>query len=202
MKYSSVVFFGDSITRGGWAEIVAKKLVIPKNKVTCYDLGINGDTTRLGLERMSEIYRLKPDIVTVQFGANDCNIWDSDCGVERVNERAYYYNLIEMVRKIRAHGAHDIILLTTHLKPRDTVMGVDKLESYNHRLAMYNELVREAAGVWGCELCDMEAVIKKSDVLPENCKYIHLNASGNLKYAQAIMPMIKELLKELVSRSY
>lgn len=197
-KHIRIVFLGDSITRGGWAEVVANKLVVPKTRITCHNLGVNGDTTRLGLERLPDVYRLRPDIVTIQFGANDCNIWDSDNGVERVNERSFYYNLIEMIRKIRAHGTHDIILLTTHLKPRDTTIGYgETLSSYNHHLAQYNDYIREIAGVWGTEVCDMEAVIKKSDVLPEHGKYIHLNAAGNHKYAKTIMPIIKMLIKDV-----
>jgi lysophospholipase L1-like esterase len=147
---------------------------------------------------MNEIYRPKADIVTIQFGANDCNIWDSDFGVERVNERSYYYNLIEMIRKIRSHGTHGIILLTTHLKPGDTVVGYgETLESYNHRLAMYNELVREVSSVWGTTLCDMEHSINKTDVLPENGKYIHLSWAGNRKYGRAISSLLEKTIKEL-----
>lgn len=90
------------------------------------NLGVNGDTTRLGLERFHrDVELLEPDVVVLQFGHNDANLWD---GKPRVSAQAYAANLLEMV--VRSSPARVIIYLPHFASaPKDA--------AYNYRIANY-----------------------------------------------------------------
>lgn len=102
-----IVAFGDSITYGDtgdhgephprrWTTLLAEKTgheVVNK--------GVNGDTTRLALERFpADVQESGADVVLIQFGYNDCNHWDTD-RTARVSIYAFQANLTEMWE--RAH---------------------------------------------------------------------------------------------------
>lgn len=112
-----IVAIGDSITHGDglpefyrersrWTQVLAEMLgeeVVNK--------GVNGDTTRLGLERFGrDVQEERPDIVLIQFGFNDCNHWESDHGLPRVSVGAFRENLLEMMERTRTFNAHPILL--------------------------------------------------------------------------------------------
>lgn len=108
-----IVCIGDSLTYGEgiesphkWTDIVAASL--PRHEVIAK--GVCGDTTRLGLERFpQDVQELRPDVVVIQFGLNDCNRWDTDGGeLPRVSPEAFRANLIEMKRRARKFGARRV----------------------------------------------------------------------------------------------
>src|ERR1700726_3106133 len=110
---------GDSITFGQyidpalrWTSLVERRLheVLPPDlEIRAFNRGISGETTRMGLERFPpDIQDLEPAVLTIQFGLNDCNCWQSDRGLPRVSEGAFKANLIEMIERARAFGADDI----------------------------------------------------------------------------------------------
>ena len=85
--------------------------------------GVSGETTRQGLERFpNDLQQYRPDIVTLQFGLNDCNCWVSDGGLPRVSEAAYRANLREMIERARRFGARHIIMSTNHPTLRHKVL--------------------------------------------------------------------------------
>ena len=122
----TVVFMGDSITEGQyveessrWTHLVSaslnlKYLKSPVN-LLFVSRGVSGETTRQGLERFpADVQNLQPDVMTLQYGLNDCNCWVTDRGLPRVSEPAYRANLIEMIDRARAFGAGEIVLSTNH----------------------------------------------------------------------------------------
>lgn len=89
------------------------------------NLGVNGDTTRLGLERWHrDVDLVKPDVVVIQFGHNDANLWD---GRVRVSPAAYRANIEEMWARCSVPP----IVLAPH------PATVEKDPDYNARLAEY-----------------------------------------------------------------
>jgi lysophospholipase L1-like esterase len=51
---------------------------------------VNGNTTRLALERMPyDIQSHTPHVLFVQCGMNDCNVWQTDKGHPRVSKAAF-----------------------------------------------------------------------------------------------------------------
>lgn len=89
------------------------------------NLGVNGDTTRLGLERWHrDVDLCNPDVVVIQFGHNDANLWH---GMPRVSVEAYKANIREMCSYVRVPP----IVLAPH---RATF---EKDPGYNARLVEY-----------------------------------------------------------------
>lgn len=77
----------------------------------------NGDTTRLALERMRyDVLSHKPNIVYIQFGINDANIWADANGLPRVSISACYSNLVEMVERCQMVGAFPVFGTNDNMK--------------------------------------------------------------------------------------
>ncbi|HEY3700274.1 MAG TPA: GDSL-type esterase/lipase family protein [Spongiibacteraceae bacterium] len=65
-KKDGIVFLGDSITQGGnWSEIF--------NNGSILNRGIGGDTTQDILDRINQIYLIKPVKIFLMVGVNDLN---------------------------------------------------------------------------------------------------------------------------------
>lgn len=167
----TVVVFGDSIAAGqhvpphlAWparlsAQLWPDTLVVNASR--------NGDTTRMALERMDHDVPAH-DILIVQFGLNDCNIWPALTDPEgwpRVNADSFRSNLREIVA--RSDGR--TILVTNH--------ETAKSNAYRLRSRHYNSLIREVA----CgRVIDMER--EDVDLLDD----IHPSVAGHALYAEMI----------------
>ena len=217
VDHLTLVFFGDSITEGQyvhhslrWAELVSNRLKaqfadrLDPERQFHYVHGISGETTRQGLERFPrQVQQLCPDVLTIQFGLNDCNCWDSDRGAPRVSPQAYRANLIEMIDRARRFGTREIILSTNHptLRFKTLVSG----ETLEIRRVAYNRIVREVAREHGVQLCDIEQAFAFATpealagfLLPEP-DVLHLSPSGHRIYADAIFPFISQAVEHILS---
>ncbi|VVB72135.1 GDSL-like Lipase/Acylhydrolase family protein [uncultured archaeon] len=109
----TIVAFGDSITAGFavrrgfpsfWKETLAQKY--PDARVEMINSGSSGDTTQDGLARLDwSVLSYEPDLVTINFGINDCVL---GLGLDE-----FEMNLVEMIRRIRAGPASEILLLSS-----------------------------------------------------------------------------------------
>jgi lysophospholipase L1-like esterase len=167
-----------------------------------HNRGISGETTRQALERFPrDVQDLQPDVMTLQYGLNDCNCWDTDRGLPRVSERAYRANLMEMIDRARRFGAKAIVLSTNHATLRRKVLASG--ETLEDRRVHYNGIVREVAAVTGVVLCDMEehfrgfqAAALAGHLLPEP-DVLHLSSTGHRYYADAIKPAVAQAIREV-----
>lgn len=202
----TLVHMGDSITFGQyidpslrWTAIVEGRLRAtssPRLELVSLNRGISGETTRMGLERFPvDVQEAEPDVMTLQFGLNDCNCWQTDQGLPRVSEQAFTANLVEMVTRARRFGAREIVMATNHRTlRRDTLPSGEIYEDANSR---YSQLLREVADETGCTLCDIRAVFEPFDdqelnrlLLPPP-DLLHLSEEGNAVYADAIYPYVE-----------
>jgi len=159
--------------------------------------------TRQGLERFPrDVQVLEPHVMTLQFGLNDCNCWDSDRGLPRVSEAAYRANLFEMIERACSFGAAHIILSTNH--PTLRFRPLASKQSLEDRRIVYNEIVREVAKVSKVTLCDIDQVFVDMTgdrlaamLLPEP-DVLHLSEMGNEKYADAIFAPIIKSVKQII----
>ena len=197
----NLVFFGDSVCFGQyvslhkcWVTKVAQKLAetLGEDAVCVTNSSVNGNTTRQALERMSyDLSGLKPDILTVQFGLNDCNKWDTDRGAFRVSPAAFHANLEEIVLRADIFGVKTTILTTNHptLRPKE----------YEDGNKLYNKTIRSIAHLRGIPLLDIETYFTVNDieghVLPDG---LHLNEHGHQVYFKQVYPIIERRVKELL----
>ena len=167
--------------------------------------GVSGETTRQGLERFpSDVQQHRPDILTLQFGLNDCNCWVTDGGLPRVSEAAYRANLVEMIDRARQFGARQIILSTNHPTLRHKVLlGGESLEVRRQR---YNRHVRDVAAASGVQLCDIEATFASlsegelAEMLLPYPDELHLSSAGHRLYASGIRPLIETAVAEITAQ--
>ena len=205
-----IAYFGDSITWGEghypgkgivpekrWTTLTERSLVSEYPFIYTKNLGVNGNTTRDGLERLPDLYAFHPDIVTLQFGLNDCNCWLSDGGYPRVNIRSFGYNLIEIINKVQASGTPLIILSTNPVCPVKKPLLNGK--SFGDHADEYNRVIRTIATKTGTPLCDIAAgfPLDTSLFLDENGRWVHLSESGNSKYASLILPQLQGAMESL-----
>ena len=210
----TVVFFGDSITEGQyvapphrWVDIVSDQMLRryldhPTN-LHLLVKGVSGETTRQALERFPrDVQAHAPDVVTLQFGLNDCNCWLTDHGLSRVSEAAYRANLIEMIDRARHFGAREIILSNNHttLRHKQLLDG----RSLEQRRLRYNDIVADVAAETRVTFCDIDAGFAPlgqdalaAELLPYP-DWLHLSDAGHQRYAALIGPVVARAIETIV----
>lgn len=212
-RYVRVVCMGDSITFGQhisparrWTTHLEQRLHerFGGSNVEVVNRGVSGETSRMGLERFpASVQNEEPDVVTLQFGMNDCNCWQTDHGLPRVRVTAFRENLIEMVERSRKFGAREVILATNPRTMRRVPMVSGELyEAANER---YSEVIREVAHVTESQLCDVQRAFAELDdgelvktLLPAP-DLLHLSEEGNRRYAEVITPYVERAVEALMS---
>jgi lysophospholipase L1-like esterase len=212
----NLVFMGDSISFGQhidpkhrWTTRIQQTLdALYKDTplhIQFLNRGVSGETTRMGLARFAgDVQNASPDVMTLQFGLNDCNCWLTDRGLPRVSERSFTANLTEMIHRARWFGAEQVILCTNHRTLKQKVMlSGESFEAANQR---FNELIREVATESGVVLCDIAAAFKplsEADLARLLLPYpdaLHLNVEGHKLYAQHIEPPIRMAVSQLAKK--
>jgi acyl-CoA thioesterase-1 len=201
------VFFGDSITAGQyvdpefhWTTLLRGRLAQGELAGVAFSVGaISGETSRQALERFPvQVQEWRPQVVTIQFGLNDCNRWRTDGGLARVSQLAFRANLLEMFERARRFGATQMILSTNHPTLRTTVF--DDGTTYEESRRRYNEIVREVARGAGVRLHDVEAGFARfqasrlAELLLEPPDVLHLSPAGHVVYADLLEPVLRSAL--------
>lgn len=210
----TIVFMGDSITDGQYVSTPHRWVDIVSSSITRQYInevinlvfvvrGVSGETTRQGLERFPrDVQEHHPDIVSIQFGLNDCNCWATDYGLPRVSEAAYRANLIEMIVRARRFGAERIILSNNHTTLRQKPLLCDRtLEEQRKR---YNVIVEEVARETEVTFCDIDEAFRGmttselGNLLLPYPDWLHLSHEGHKVYAQKIQPYIEAAVADVV----
>jgi lysophospholipase L1-like esterase len=207
----NLVFFGDSICFGekagphrGWVTRISAAIEEKFGPdVLVINSSVNGNTTRMALERMPfDVQRYGCDVLVVQFGLNDCNHWETDRGLPRVSPAAFEHNLLEIAERGRRFGAKRIFFHTNHPTLRtDLVPHAGR--SYEDGNVAYNEIVRRAAKVAGVGLVDLEVAFSEritagtdlSQLLHED--QLHLGRGGHDVYYEAVLPHVTHAVSAL-----
>jgi acyl-CoA thioesterase-1 len=208
-----VVFFGDSICFGqlvsphlGWVTRIGAQLADAfagrGHKIRITNSSINGNTTRMALERMPfDVQSHGVDVCIIQFGLNDCNHWQTDFGLPRVSPAAFSANLLEIVERARRSGARRIILHTNHptTRTREDMAGTGR--TYQQWNDEYNDLIRAVARVAGADvtLNDVAAawearLLERGYVLTDLllADGLHLSEAGHDLYCEFAGPVVME----------
>lgn len=212
-----VFFFGDSICFGQgvspdrtWVVRIARELQAHYSdqcELTVQNPSVNGNTTRMALERIAyDVQSHRPHILFIQFGMNDCNVWESDMGHPRVSQAAFAANLSEIVARGRIFGAKQVILGTNHPTTRITDMLPSTQYTYEYANTQYNGITRQVARQQGALLADSEAVFRQA-VATETCSYadlvlsdqLHLSERGHDLNFNSRLPLLRKCVEAVIA---
>jgi acyl-CoA thioesterase-1 len=177
------VAFGDSLTAGFGAEsgysypdFLQKDLDAAGLAWRVVNLGVSGDTTSDGLNRLSEVMALKPRVVILEFGGND--------GLRGLPLETTRSNLLQMVQTLRAGGV-TVVLAGMTLPPNYGPEYIRSFEQIYQDSAAKYKLVRIPFL--------LEAVALDRRLMQRDG--IHPTAEGNEKVAGTVMKYLKPVLK-------
>jgi len=214
----NVIFFGDSICNGqgiaihkGWVTRISARLCELAEGyatgVTVINASVNGRTTRQALENMPyEVQSQGPDVLLIQLGMNDCNIWTSDRGHPRVSVPAFEANLREIIQRACHFGCRAIFLNTNHPTGRDQSPLANTNTTYEDQNRLYNEIIRKVAGSDSRVLFnDIEAQFHQRIrgerrqalrfLLPD---LLHLSEEGHDLYFDSVYPQLAGCVVDLL----
>ena len=178
-----IVMLGDSITNlGNWNNLLKNKKVA--------NLGIGGDSTEGVINRLKDVYLLKPKACFIMIGIND---FQGNRSVETV-----LTNYRKIVIEIKNHNIKVIIQSVLHLGEKyhlNHVSGKNKKdwEKINEKVKNLNEKLKIMADELNVEFIDINAGLSSNNVLLE--KYgdeggLHLSKLGYEKWAEIIKPIM------------
>lgn len=172
-------------------------------KIEVINSGVNGDTTRDAMRRFnSDVLNHQPNMVIIQFGANDQCI-RQDLGLKKpmVHLDLFTYNLLYFINRIRKSGS-DVLLMTpgAMLWNKDHEKRFLKLPyrrnskyGLNGHLYYYVEMIRKIAekervpllDIYSAELSyDGKKNQNLEDLLPDG---LHPNSKGHHFIAKIII---------------
>jgi acyl-CoA thioesterase I len=179
-----IVCFGDSLTAGygadpgqSYPDFLQADLNRQGYKYRVVNLGISGNTTKDGVERLPNVLALHPAIVIVEFGGND-----GLRGIPITDSRA---NLDHIISTIKSSGAKVVIAGIT--LPPD--YGPDYIQQFNdtytllaakYKVPLLPFLLQNVFGVPGMMQRDRT----------------HATAAGNKIVATNVLPLVQPLLKK------
>jgi lysophospholipase L1-like esterase len=151
-----------------------------------------------------EVQSQSPDVMLIQFGMNDCNIWASDRGHPRVSAPAFEANLREIIQRAFLFSCRTLILNSNHPSARDQVPLPGSSTTYESQNRLYNEIIRQVARSDPRVLFnDIEAQFhqrtrgQRHDILrfllPD---LLHLSEEGHDLYFDSVYPRLAGCLVE------
>ena len=179
-----IVCFGDSLTAGygadesnSYPDFLQHALDRDGYHYRVVNEGISGNTTKDGVDRLSEVQALHPAVVVLEFGGND--------GLRGIQVGIMRSNLSTMISGLQHAGAK-VVLAGITLPPD---FGPDYVSSFT---GTYPELARKfnvpvlpfiLKGVYGVD------GLMQADG-------IHATDKGNEIVAQNVLPLVEPLLKK------
>ena len=180
-----LLFLGDSITQGWGNNAVWQKHYGPLNAA---NFGIGGDTTENVLWRIQngEIEGLSPKVVVLMIGTNNF-------GLEGHQPDAVVKGIAANVRTLREKLPKSKILLLG-IFPRDeqaNTGGRQAIKKVNEQIARFEDKKSIRFLDIGPKFLAPDGKLTK-DVMPD---FLHLSEKGYQIWADAIDPLLKELMK-------
>ena len=186
---AKIAFMGDSITQAGarpngYVRLVIRGLASAGVKATAVPAGISGHTSNQMLARLErEVLSKNPDWMTLSCGVND--VWHGKRGVPLDQ---YKVNITKIVDNCHAAGVQ-VMLLTA------TMIGEDKANANNGKLASYNQFLHDLAKEKKCLLADLNMDMQAAIDSAEDKKGgklltsdgVHMNPAGNRMMAAGVL---------------
>ena len=168
---TDIIAFGDSLTYGYGAaqdksypaylsQMLGREVI---------NLGISGDTSAMGLDRINEIKKYSPYMVLIEFSANDL--------FRKIPKEQTENNLREIVRQVQNMGAIAVLVDTGGAFPMDAYTKIQKQIAKD-----YNTLLVPAI---------MDGIYNKKSLKSDQ---IHPNAAGYKIVAERVTKVIQDYL--------
>lgn len=170
---TDIVAFGDSLIQGVGASSVDKNLVsILSRRIgkPIINLGVSGNTTADGLNRLDQLDKYKPKVVILLLGGNDY--------LRKVPKETTFNNLGKIIEDIHRRGA--VVLL---LGVRGGLLKDNFEEDFEIISSKYNTAY--VSNVLSGLILDKRYMADE----------IHPNDAGYEKIAERVLPELKELIK-------
>ena len=184
-----IAAFGDSLSAGfgvapgkSYPDDVQRLLDAAGYQYRVVNLGVSGDTTTDGLERLPSVVAIHPAIVILEFGGND--------GLRGLPVTSTEKNLAAMVAALQKSGA--AVLLAGMTLPRN--YGPEYIASFDQ---IYVDLARQYRVAWIPFL--LEGVGGHPDLMQTD--EIHPTAEGAAIVARNVMKYLQPLLLPESGRS-
>lgn len=209
----NIYFFGDSISFGQGISLdqiwvtrlgLSFRKDFPDVSFVIQNLSVNGNTTRMALERMPyDIQSHEVDVLFVGFGMNDCNYWQTDRGIPRVSPKAFEANMNEIIHRGFLFGAKEVIVHTNHPSSRNEKFEYADI-TYQESNEQYNDIIRKVAeNDKRVSFIDIDNICRNK-ILEENHDIsditlddgIHLSLLGHRYYYEAVYPQIIKIAQK------
>ncbi|TLG79315.1 arylesterase [Methylocystis sp. B8] len=181
----NLLIFGDSLTNGfdlpeeqGFPQQLSRRLHADGYDVLVWNGSEPGDTSGNGYTRINQALQTNPDLVLVEFGANDM--------LDHTDPRVTYRYLDAIIRIFKARGARVILagMLSLPKNGPNYIVGFNNIYptlAQRQRVPLYPFML---AGVYG------HPWLMQSD-------NEHPNALGTARMVAGIAPMIEASLQQI-----
>jgi acyl-CoA thioesterase-1 len=166
-----IVAFGDSLvfgmgsSGGGFVRLLEERL-----GVRIENLGVPGDTTADGLNRIDELLELNPSVVILLLGGNDV--------LQRVNPDQTFANLGTLIERIQQQGAAVLLVGIRGSLLRDAFAARFEALAKRHGTAYVHDVLDDTFGV------------------PEYmADQVHPNDRGYAVIADRIAPVLEKMIR-------
>lgn len=167
-----VVFYGDSITHGGWYHTYLWEYYVtryPESRITFRNAGVGGDNAKTAQHRFADdVAAYRPTDVVVMFGMNDVrrDLFASSQTERVVDERkkaaGIYRANLEAIDELIGKAAIPRVYRLTPTPYEDTAVletRAPRMIGCNAGLGQLAEVVRERAAVAGGTLVDFHSAL-------------------------------------------
>ncbi len=179
-----IVAFGDSLTAGygaapgeSYPDYLQRDLDQAGYHYRVANLGISGNTTKDGVDRLKDVLALKPKVVIVAFGGND--------GLRGLPIDATRKNLDQIVSTLTTSGTK-VVLGGITLPPN---YGPDYIREFNETYALL-------AKKFHAPLLPFLLIKVYGTPGSMQADGIHATAQGNQQVAQNLLPLVTPFLKK------
>jgi lysophospholipase L1-like esterase len=177
-KIDKIVMFGDSITEGvAWNELLGISGIANR--------GIGGDITEGFLNRLSDIYKLNPEMCFIMGGINDIR--------KGIPLETIIRNMERIISALEGHGIKVIIQSTLYV-----AKNYDKWKEINSKVKELNTWLERYCEERGIIYIDINRALADADALRKEYTYdgVHLLGSGYKIWGKMIMTIIEDEEKE------
>jgi lysophospholipase L1-like esterase len=160
MQRAAIVMLGNSITYGvNWVELMGRQNIANR--------GIGGDNTYGMLNRMENVYSLKPKVCCVMAGINDIY---AGIPVDTI-----FANYKKIIAGLRDHNVIPVIQSTLFVNAK-----WKKADENNPHVSQLNGLLKKFAADQKIDFLDINKHVAPNNVLRDECTFdgIHLTAAG------------------------